>query len=247
MVLYLLRPKSGVGPFQTVIYFPGGDALVIDLEKSGWIGPTSHCAYLAKSGRACAFPVYDQTFERGDGLIQTVPGSEYIIYATHLRRDLSRSLDYLESRPDIRTAEFGYFGWSWGGIWGPILLALEPRLKAAVLYVAGLSPAVLPDAADPFHFAPRVQVPVLLINAKYDQTIPLETHARPLFNLLGSEHKRHYISEGAYLPSPFADGKAGYGGHFVPQAEVMAETFKWFDEYLGPIDRDAIVMNTRLR
>jgi hypothetical protein len=91
------------------------------------------------------------------------------------------------------------------------------------------------------------RAPTLLINAKYDEAFPLETHARPLFKLLGSEHKRHYISEGAYLPLPFADGKAGYGGHFVPQAEVMAETFKWFDEYLGPVDRDAIVMNTHLR
>src|SRR5262249_8437650 len=129
-------------------------------------------------------------------------------------------------RSDIRSQDFGYFGFSWGGMYGAIMLAVEPRLKAAVLYVAGLSTSIVPDATDPFNFAPRVHVPVFIINARYDQVYPLKTHAQPLFDLIGTDQKEHYVSGGGYI--------AGEGGHFIPMPELARETIRWFDKYLGP-------------
>jgi dienelactone hydrolase len=227
MVLYLLRPKDRSRALQTIVYFPGYGALTSkDIEVGWWTGPQSHAAFLVKSGRTVAFPVYNGTFERGNGVPRQLQGAAYLGYVAQVREDLGRSLDYLETRADVVSQGFGYFGFSWGGTYGAILLAVEPRLKAAVLYVAGLSTTPAPEATDPFNFAPRVHVPVLIVNARYDQVFPLQTHAQPLFDLLGTDQKQHYVSEGGYL--------AGDGGHFVPTPELARETIRWFDRYLGP-------------
>lgn len=54
-------------------------------------------------------------------------------------KDLSRTIDYLETRTDIDAGKIGYFGISWGGWMGVILNAVEERTKAVVLSGAGLS------------------------------------------------------------------------------------------------------------
>jgi len=43
-----------------------------------------------------------------------------------------------------------------------LLLALEPRVKVAVLYVAGQKLQRSLPEADPFNYAPRVRIPVLM-------------------------------------------------------------------------------------
>ncbi|MEM2586724.1 MAG: alpha/beta fold hydrolase [Candidatus Bathyarchaeia archaeon] len=51
--------------------------------------------------------------------------------------DLRRAVDYLETRPEIDVNKIGYVGGSMGGILGAIFIGVEPRIKAAVLIVAG--------------------------------------------------------------------------------------------------------------
>ena len=48
-------------------------------------------------------------------------------------KDFRRSVDYLETRPDLDMERLGYYGLSMGAFFAPIPLALEPRIKAAVL------------------------------------------------------------------------------------------------------------------
>ena len=52
---------------------------------------------------------------------------------------MMRSVDYLRSRADILGDKIGYTGKSYGSSFGPVVLALEPRLKAAVLLDGGQS------------------------------------------------------------------------------------------------------------
>jgi len=53
-----------------------------------------------------------------------------------LAHDLSRSIDYPETRDEVDTGRLAYWGVSWGGRMGPLMLAVEQRFKTAVLYVA---------------------------------------------------------------------------------------------------------------
>ena len=74
-------------------------------------------------------------------------------------KDLGRSIDYLESRPDIARDRLGFLGHSWGAGMAPLFLASNrasrrPSCSAAGFY---LQPA-LPEA-DPVNFAPRVRIP----------------------------------------------------------------------------------------
>ena len=57
-------------------------------------------------------------------------------------------------------------------------------------------------------------------NGTYDPVYPLETQSKPLFELLGSAEKVHYIGE---------------GGHSVPWADLVRETLRWLDTYVGPV------------
>ena len=221
MIAYLFLPKIGRPPFQTVVYFPGSNALftrsIADLE----IGRVD---FLLKSGRAVIYPIYKGTYERGDSL-KSDYANQSIFYRDHVlmwAKDLRRSVDYLETRPDIDAHKVAYFGVSWGGELGGIMPAVEPRIKAVVLYVAGLLMESERPEVDPINFIPRIKVPVIMLNGKYDHFFPVETSQKPFFRLLGTpaDQKRYVVYE---------------GGHFVPRTQLISESLSWLDKYLGPV------------
>ena len=67
-------------------------------------------------------------------------------------KDLSRSVDYLETRQDIYTNRLACYGFSLGGFWGPIFTEVDHRFKAAVLAAAGLSPWTPLPEVDAVHY-----------------------------------------------------------------------------------------------
>ena len=91
--------------------------------------------FLPRTGRALVYPVYKGTFERGDELKSDVqvPTAFYRDHAVDWSKDLGRTIDYLETRKDLRAEKLTYFGLSWGATQAPIMISIEPRIKAAVL------------------------------------------------------------------------------------------------------------------
>ena len=73
----------------------------------------------------------------------------------------------------------------WGGDLGPFILALEKRLKAGIFTGSGFLPfEIIRDVpeADQINFAPRVTVPVLMLNGRYDTLKPvMSAQMRALF------------------------------------------------------------------
>ena len=105
---------------------------------------------------------------------------------------------------------------------GPIMMAIEPRLKAGVVVVAGLNfQKALPEV-DEVHYLQRVEIPVIMLNGKYDFFFPYETSQVPYFELMGTagEHKRLVVHE---------------AGHSFPRTELVKETLGWLDRYLGKV------------
>ena len=222
MFAYLLLPKRGAPPFQTLVHFPGSG--VIHQRSSEELRMTGLDFFL-QSGRAVMVPVYVGTYERGGDLTTDQP-SETVAYRDYVlkwSKELRRSVDYLETRDDVDAGKLAYWGTSWGGRMAPIMLAVEPRFRTAMLMVAGLKfQRALPEA-DPFHFVGRVRLPVLMLNGEFDFFFPKETSQRPLFELLGTpaEHKRWEVHP---------------GGHSVPRNTLIKATLGWLDEYLGPVE-----------
>jgi dienelactone hydrolase len=228
VIAHLFLPKNVAPPFQTVVYFPGAGALLSDrFNASIWFEGDRD--FFVKSGRAVLAPIYKGTFERRDGVKPGgPPGNPPALWRDHVimwSKDLSRSLDYLETRKDIDNTKTAYFGFSLGGAVAPVLLAMEPRFKAAILSSGGLHfQRALPEA-DGTNFVTRVKTPVLMLNGRYDSLFPVESSQLAIFRRLGTpdKDKKHVIYEG------------GHGG--LPHAEEVRETLDWLDKYLGPVRR----------
>ena len=65
-------------------------------------------------------------------------------HATAWSKDLGRTLDYLEIRKDIDNARLAYLGFSLGGAEGPMLLAMEKRIKGCGVAVRRISEPAKP-------------------------------------------------------------------------------------------------------
>jgi formylglycine-generating enzyme required for sulfatase activity len=214
---YLFLPKSAAPPYQTVIYFPHSGA--ID-ERSSDNLEIVFVDFIIKSGRALLFPIYKGTYERHFDVVPL--SSQWRDLTIQRAKDFFRSVDYLETRNDIDRQRLGYYGVSWGASAGPRLLVLEKRMKTGVLVGGGLYREQIPPEVDPFNFAPRVAIPILMINGKYDFDTPLNCCQLPLFRLLAtpSKDKRHALFDAGHLPD---------------RNDIIKETLDWLDKYLGPV------------
>ncbi len=141
-------------------------------------------------------------------------------------QDVSRGIDYLETREDIDATKVALFGYSWGGAMAPIVTAVETRLKASVIAVGGLPQTRALPEADAFNFVPRVTIPTLMLEGRDDFIFPYETSQLPLYDLLGTpdEDKEMIAYDGL--------------SHDIwptRRNEMIRETLGWLDRYLGPV------------
>ncbi len=221
---YLFLPKNAAPPFQLVVYFPGVGPFA-GRGSSTALQP-GQADYIVKSGRALVFPVYKGSFERWDPFV-SLQGEEYLrTFRTRMfqwRQDLARILDVLTTRPEIDKARIAYYGSSFGASTAFPLIALEDRIKVAVLGPAGFTYRELPPEADAINYVSRVTMPVLMMGGSHDYIFPPETAQKPMFERLGTpaEHKRHVIFD------------AGHGN--FPRSESIREVLAWLDRYLGPV------------
>ena len=213
---YLFLPRNASPPYQTIVYFPPGDALSLRSSRDLRMNTTD---FLIKSGRALMFPIYKGTYERGP--VQTPGTAALRDLAVQRSKDLGRAIDYLATRPDIDSSRLGYYGISLGSTMGAILTAIEPRFRGSVLVSGGLTSArPLPDA-DPLNFLPHIKVPTLMVNGRGDFAFPIETAQKPFFNLIGTGQKKHAVFNGGHIPLVIHD--------------MIKEILDWFDQYLGPV------------
>jgi serine/threonine protein kinase/formylglycine-generating enzyme required for sulfatase activity/dienelactone hydrolase len=222
MAVYLFLPKRGTPPYQTIVLFPASGATYDrTLNNLDDYLPD----FIIKNGRAMILPILKGTFERMDGrsVSREDASNAYRDHVIQWSKDVARSLDYLETRPDINSQKVGYWGFSWGAAMGGLVPAVEDRIKAVVLQSGGFySVKSLPEV-DLINFVPRVKVPVLMLNGRYDYYFMLVDDQDPMFRLLGSPpgEKRHVVYD---------------AGHDLPDPAVVKETLDWFDRYLGPVN-----------
>ena len=173
MKAYLFLPKKATPPYQTIVYFPASSAIYMRTPEPG--GPELEVYdFIIKSGRAVIVPVYKGTYDRDDKM-KTVFPDDTIAYRDHViewSKDLGRSIDYLETRPDIDHSKLAYVGDSWGAPLGALLPAVEDRIKVCVLILGGFNYQKRLPEVDQINFVSRVKVPVLMLNGRFDSVFP---------------------------------------------------------------------------
>jgi dienelactone hydrolase len=219
MAAYLFLPAHVRPPYQTVVFFPS--ALVLDIPNSETLADMRFIDYVIQSGRAVLYPVYKGTYERPTSTARpdSAEGRETLI---HESKDLGRSIDYLETRPEIDRNRISYLGVSRGAALGVIFTAVEDRFKAVVMLDGGFYNDKPQPGADAVDFAPRLKAPVLLITGKYD------------FAFLGKD------AVVRLLGAPTADKQAVLfdTAHDVSEqrADMVREVVAWLDKYLGKVN-----------
>ena len=221
MSAWVYIPRSGKPPYQSVVFFPGSGVIGAAPFTGALPGVMS---FVPPGGRVAVYPIFKSTHERSDSLRSDL-ADQSIFWRDHVVmwvKDYRRTLDYLSTRTDIDSTKFAYFGFSWGGYMGGIIPAVEPRIKASMLYVAGLTMERGRPEVEPINYLPRIKSPVLMLNGKYDFFFPSETAQKPFFEFLGT-------------PAPDKVWKLYEGGHDVPRTELIKESLAWLDKYLGPV------------
>jgi len=216
--IQLYLPKSAAPPYQAVVYFPGSGA--VRTRSSDNLRLTL-VEFLARSGRALVYPIYQGTYERREA--RAYGPNEIRDVMIQRGKDMRRTIDYLATRADIDTSRIAYYGLSLGGQLGPLFLAIEPRFRTGVFFSGGFESWDMAPECDPVNFTPRVHQPVLMVNGREDFDLPYATAQVPMFRMLGTPpaDKRHAVFEGGHIPPD-------------PQKAIRV-ILDWLDERMGPV------------
>jgi len=143
-------------------------------------------------------------------------------FMTRMVKDYRRCLDYLETRNDIDLSKIVFYGMSFGPTVGFYLSAVEPRIRINIFYAGGLLAIGRPEA-NAAHFLPRVTIPTLMINGRYDSGFNLDYEIKNMYELLGTpeENKRLILFD---------------SDHLAPREDLVRETLSYLDEYFGPVE-----------
>ena len=138
-------------------------------------------------------------------------------------KDVSRAIDYIETRPDLDHSKLAYYGLSWGAEVGGVVPAVEQRIKVCVFAGGGIDFVRSLPEVDAINFLSRVKQPALMLNGRYDFIFPWSRPRSCSTNCLvrRKDQKKHILYETA---------------HNVPRNELIKEMLNWLDQYLAPVN-----------
>ncbi len=117
----------------------------------------------------------------------------------------SALLDALGDLPDLAAGPFGYWGVSMGTVIGLPFVAAEPRVRAAVLGLAGLTGR--PGAEEFEQSARSLSCPVLFTLQWDDELVERESGVA-LFDAIGSREKTLHVNPGGHIELPLFERAA---------------------------------------
>jgi len=222
VIAFLFLPRNAARPYQTILFIPGGTAM---RERTSENLELRRVDFLLRTGHAVVYPICQGTYERNLASAPTGPHETRDLFIQRVK-DVSRSVDYIQTRSDLDRESLAYYGISTGAGFGSIVLTVESRFKTAILQGGGLdlseSSRTLPGEVQTINFLPRVKIPILMMNGRDDFLSPLEQSQIPMFRLLGTagKDKRRVVFD---------------SGHSVPRTELIKEVLAWLGRYLGPV------------
>jgi len=217
VIVYLFLPRNVPPPWQPVIYVhPGFGQLMSSSQDGHNTMDLNFWDYVVKDGRAVVYPIFKGIFERGGR--PDNEGDWAWSSWNQSAKDIFRTIDYLETRKDIRADRLGLLAISGACDGGIVVCSVEQRIKAAVLLGGGLWGIPSSDR-EKMGLAKHITMPVQMVNGRSDnfgQEFLLGSFATP------PDRKRFVQFDGDHALAGFAE-------------DVIKVNLEWFDRFLGPV------------
>ena len=187
---YIVFSNKFKGKYDPVIVYPNAGSIGnnTDSDFPGFSG----LKHLVDEGYAIIHPIYYNTFSR-EKTINTFWANESEDYKNtiiKIGKDYKKSLDYIESRNDFNFDSMSYFGYSWGSTTSNYLLAIDDRIKSAVLCVGGLMIQKSKKEIEAHYYVRRIKTPILHIVGKEDGIFGYEENYKPWKKLIGTSSEK---------------------------------------------------------
>ncbi len=221
-------PKNATEPPPVIILLHGlGDRKTVDYIQAGhdYFVAAGYAVFRIDIANHGERKVHDYEFDLTNGYRYW---TRSIISQTVF--DLRRSIDVLQTRPEVNSDRLGFFGISLGGMIGTIFCGIDERIKVPIITLAGgnLSLMFGLDALsedtkeffsiiDPINFVEAISPrPLLMINAENDEVIAPLT-SKMLYQ------KAKQPKEIIWYPSKHRD---------LPIEKAYPAGIDWFNKYL---------------
>ncbi len=215
-VIHLFWPRNASPPFETVVWYPGNTAFELDnMDEYARVGELAYVLELVRTGRLVCFPVYKGTLERRykTAVVFDLPPILRRDAFVMTAKDLRRTVDYLLTREDVNGKRLIYGGFSQGAYRAPVMLVVEPRFQAALVFFGGYWKDAFRPEIESLKFARAVKTPLIMLNGTMDNWFPVEPYQRLFYEHLGSPDKQIQMFENQ--------------GHVVSAELVIPAADKW--------------------
>jgi pimeloyl-ACP methyl ester carboxylesterase len=218
--LYLALPKPLPDSAQSVIYMPHGGAFMVGKTPNRYA--LQHfdegLNFIYRSGRVAIVPIWTGSRER----YRSHNDNQHLAAAAWYD-DVRRTIDFIDQDPTMDGSRIALMGFSYGALFGPVLLGIEARLATGILISGGIySVSDIHPSLDVINYAPRIRQPVLMVNGRFDPIVPYGSSQERLLELLPNEANRQVLFD-----------ELGHYG--FPRHRFYRAVTDWLDEQLGPV------------
>ena len=174
--------------YDPIIIYPNASSIGSNTDTNLPNQLLNRFKYLIDEGYAVIHPIYHNTYsrEKTHNTFWPNDSEKYKNTIIKIGQDYKRSLDYIESRNDFNFENLSYFGYSWGSTTSNYLLAIDDRIKAAVLCVGGLMMQKSKKEVEAHYYVRRIKTPILHIVGKEDGIFGFEESYKPWKELIGT-------------------------------------------------------------
>jgi len=220
--LYLGLPIPFPARTQSVIYMPHGGAFLAGQtpnRNARFHFDGGELDFIVRSGRAAIVPIWKGSRER---YLRFIPRRQHEA-APAWYDDLGRTMTFIRDDPVLDEDKVAFMGFSYGALFGSLLLGLDERLKTGVLISGGIYNVMPLEASfDVTNYAPRIRQPVLMVNGRFDPIVPWGLSQQRLLELLPNPANQQVLFD-----------ELGHYG--FPRHRFYRAVTDWLDEQLGPV------------
>ena len=185
---YVVFSNKFKDKYDPIIIYPNASSIGSNTDTNLPNQLLNRFKYLIDEGYAIIHPIYHNTYsrEKTHNTFWPNDSEKYKNTIIKIGQDYKRSLDYIESRNDFNFENLSYFGYSWGSTTSNYLLAIDDRIKAAVLCVGGLMMQKSKKEVEAHYYVRRIKTPILHIVGKEDGIFGFEESYKPWKELIGT-------------------------------------------------------------